>query len=103
MIATTDYMKLVPEQIARWVPDGLTPLGTDGFGLSDTREALRRFFEIDSAAVVVTALSVLSRSGDIDASEVAKAIKKLDVDPEVTEVDGSSVFCEIAVPVSPTT
>ena len=82
VIATTDYMKIVPEQIARWVPGGLTPLGTDGFGLSDTREALRRFFEVDTAAVVVTALSVLSRNGDIDAAEVEKAMKQLDVDPD---------------------
>ena len=82
VIATTDFMRAVPDQIARWVPDRFVPLGTDGFGLSDTREALRRFFEIDPAAIVTTALSTLSREGKIPARDVTRAMKDLGVDPE---------------------
>ncbi len=56
-IAVSDYMKIVPDQIAKWVPGGLTTLGTDGFGRSDTRPRLRRFFEIDAECVVVATLA----------------------------------------------
>ncbi len=60
-------MKVVPDQIARWVPDRtFIPLGTDGFGRSDTREALRRFFEIDAAHVVVAVLDGLLADGKVD-------------------------------------
>ena len=55
-IAVSDYMKIVPDQIAPWVPGGLMTLGTDGFGRSDTRERLRRFFEVDAETVVVATL-----------------------------------------------
>jgi len=82
VIAVTDYMRLVPDQIARWVPQGLTPLGTDGYGRSDTREALRRHFEVDAQAVTVAALAQLARRGEIDADVARKAIEKLGVDPE---------------------
>lgn len=82
VLAVSDFMRSVPDQISRWVPDGLTPLGTDGFGMSDTREALRRFFEIDSAAIVVSALSILSRAGKIDAAKVREAQEKYGVDPD---------------------
>ena len=61
IVAVTDFMKIVPEQVARWLPDRtFTPLGTDGMGRSDTREALRRFFEIDEGHVVVAVLSALA-------------------------------------------
>ena len=56
VLATSDWMRAVPDQIAPWLADRLTTLGTDGFGLSDTREALRRHFEVDAQAVVSTAL-----------------------------------------------
>ena len=52
-IAVTDYVKLLPDMVARWLPGRLTPLGTDGFGMSDTREALRRHFEIDAPSIVI--------------------------------------------------
>jgi pyruvate dehydrogenase E1 component len=58
------------------------PLGTDGFGRSDTREALRRFFEVDAAAITVAALSHLARRGAIDTTRVQDAIEKLGIDPE---------------------
>ena len=70
IVAVTDYMKLVPEQIARWLPGRLYPLGTDGFGRSETREALRRFFEVDAECVVLAALYQLASWGRIDRAVV---------------------------------
>ncbi|TDI84451.1 MAG: pyruvate dehydrogenase (acetyl-transferring), homodimeric type [Caldithrix sp.] len=81
-VAASDYMKIVPEQIARWVPGGLYPLGTDGFGRSDTREALRRFFEVDAECIAIAVLSQLARQGKIKAVVVAKAISDLGIDAE---------------------
>ncbi len=81
-IAVSDYMKIVPDQIAKWVPGGLTTLGTDGFGRSDTRPRLRRFFEIDTECVVVATLYSLAQRGEIDRKVVAQAIKDLGIDPE---------------------
>jgi len=83
VVAVTDFMKIVPEQVARWLPGrAFTPLGTDGMGRSDTRDALRRFFEIDEAHVVVAVLSALAGRGEIEPDVVAKAIVELDIDPE---------------------
>ena len=81
-VAVSDNMKIVADQIAPWVPGGLMTLGTDGFGRSDTRENLRRFFEVDSQSVVVAALYALAQKGQIKASVVEQAIKDLGVDPE---------------------
>jgi pyruvate dehydrogenase E1 component len=81
-VAVSDFMKIVPDQIAPWVPGGLTTLGTDGFGRSDTRENLRRFFEVDAESVVIAALYALAQKGRIRFEAVAKAIKDLEVDPE---------------------
>ena len=81
-IAVSDYMKSVPEMIGRWVPGGLEPLGTDGFGRSDTRPALRRFFEVDAECITVAALARLARQGELDPHEVDKAIRQLGIDPE---------------------
>jgi pyruvate dehydrogenase E1 component len=75
-------MKIVPDQIAPWVPGGLVSLGTDGFGRSDTRPALRRFFEIDAESIAVATLYALALEGDITMSAVKKAIKDLNIDPE---------------------
>jgi len=80
--AVTDFMKIVPEQIARFVPDRVfVPLGTDGMGRSDTREALRAHFEVDMPSVVVAVLSGLLRSGAIAASVVNDAITRYGLDP----------------------
>src|SRR3954469_24640282 len=79
VVAVTDFMKAVPDQVARWVPSHFTPLGTDGFGRSDTREALRRHFEIDAAHIVVAVLDGLRASGDGKAEEVADALAKYDI------------------------
>ncbi len=73
-VAVTDYMKVVPDQISRWVPGDLTPLGTDGYGRSDTREALRRHFEVDAAHIVVAVLQALGKS-----DEVADAITRYEI------------------------
>jgi pyruvate dehydrogenase E1 component len=81
-LAASDFMRSVPEMITRWVPGGLYPLGTDGFGRSDTREALRRFFEVDAECVTLAALSQLARRGALKPEVVRDAIQKLGVDPE---------------------
>jgi pyruvate dehydrogenase E1 component len=81
-VAVSDNMKIVPDQIAPWVPGGLTTLGTDGFGRSDTRERLRRFFEVDAEFTVIATLHALAEKGSVDRSVVARAIKELRVDPE---------------------
>ncbi len=81
-IAVSDNMKIVPDQIAPWVPGGLTTLGTDGYGRSDTRQRLRRFFEVDAECVVVATLYALAEKGQLDRSEVQKAIKQLKIEPE---------------------
>jgi pyruvate dehydrogenase E1 component len=82
VIAATDWIKAVPDQVARWVPDPFVPLGTDGYGRSDTRENLRRHFEIDAEHIVVAALSALSQAGELKPEEVSSAIEKYGLDPE---------------------
>ncbi len=82
VVAATDYVKLVPDQIRQWVPGLYTVLGTDGYGRSDGRAALRDFFEVDAKSVVVSALKALADQGALDAKTVTKAIRKLKVDPE---------------------
>jgi pyruvate dehydrogenase E1 component len=85
IVAVTDYMKSVPDQVARWVPGRFVPLGTDGFGRSDTREALRRFFETDAAHVTVAVLSALAQDGTIPAERAAEAIKRYGLDPDLPD------------------
>ena len=81
-VAVSDNMKIVPDQIAPWVPGGLMTLGTDGYGRSDTREQLRRFFEVDAQLTVIATLYALAQKGRVEPAIVAKAIKELDVDAE---------------------
>ena len=71
--------------MARWVPGGLTTLGTDGYGRSDTRAALRRHFETDAPHIVVAVLAALCEAGDVTAEEVAGAIARYELDPEARE------------------
>ncbi|MFA5565836.1 MAG: pyruvate dehydrogenase (acetyl-transferring), homodimeric type [Acidimicrobiia bacterium] len=82
VVAVTDYMKMVPDQIARWVPRTFLSLGTDGFGRSDNRASLRRFFEVDTAHVVLGVLTGLLREGTIEATVVEDAIRRYGIDPE---------------------
>ena len=81
-VAVSDNVRSVPDQIAPWVPGGLTTLGTDGYGRSDTREALRRYFEVDAELIVVATLTALVQKGAVDKTLVEKAIKDLKIDPE---------------------
>jgi pyruvate dehydrogenase E1 component len=81
-IAASDYMHLVPEQIAKWVPGRLVTLGTDGFGRSDSREGLRRHFEIDAAHITFATLSTLFRDGKVTKKTVQKAAGALGIDAE---------------------
>ena len=81
-VAATDYMKIVPDQIQRWVPGTFVSLGTDGFGRSDGRKALREHFEVDKHYIAVTALKALADDGAIDQGSVSQAIQKYGIDPD---------------------
>jgi pyruvate dehydrogenase E1 component len=85
IVAVTDFMKLVPDQIGRFVPRAFVTLGTDGFGRSDSRAALRRYFETDSGHVVLAVLSELVREGKIEPSAIADAIARYDINPEAAD------------------
>jgi pyruvate dehydrogenase E1 component len=84
-VAVTDFMKAVPDQVARWVPGHFTALGTDGYGRSDSRPALRRHFETDAAHVVVSVLASMSELGSAKPEEVADAIEQYGLDPDTIE------------------
>ena len=84
VVAVTDYMRAVPDQVARWVPRPFFPLGTDGFGMSDARGPLRSHFEIDAAHIVVAVLDGLRRQGEIGDQEVRSAIDGFGLDPEAS-------------------
>ena len=85
IIAVSDFITAWPDMIARWVPGGWwRSLGTDGFGRSDTREALRRFFEIDAESIAATTLAELARCGRIDAEKAKRHIHDLGLDPEAS-------------------
>ncbi len=80
-VAATDYMKIVPDQIQRWVPGRFISLGTDGYGRSDGRAALRNHFEVDRRYIVVTTLQALADDGALDSKTVSDAIEKYGIDP----------------------
>jgi pyruvate dehydrogenase E1 component len=84
-VAVTDFMKAVPDQVGRWVPGIFAPLGTDGFGRSDTRAALRRHFETDAPHVVVAVLQALAQSGEGKQEAVADAIARYELDPDAVD------------------
>jgi pyruvate dehydrogenase E1 component len=79
-VTASDYMKSTADLIGRWLPGRLVPLGTDGFGMSDSREALRRHFEVDAENIVIGALDALRLEGRVSSAELAKAIQDLGVD-----------------------
>jgi pyruvate dehydrogenase E1 component len=85
-VAVTDYQRAVPGLIGRWVPGRYRTLGTDGFGKSDTRPALRRHFRIDAEHVVVAVLSELAEAGEVKRSVVAEAIERFGLDRDATTV-----------------
>jgi pyruvate dehydrogenase E1 component len=82
VIASSDYMRALPELVAPYLHGKLLALGTDGFGRSETRPSLRRFFEVDAEHVTVAALFALAERGQLDRGVVSQAIKDLGVDPE---------------------
>jgi len=85
IIAASDYMKSVSDQVSRWVPQPFIPLGTDGFGRSDTRASLRRHFEVDAENVAVASLQGLQLCEQYGAADVAKAIAELGLAPDRPE------------------
>jgi pyruvate dehydrogenase E1 component len=85
VIAVTDFMRAVPDQIARWVPARYTSLGTDGYGRSDTREHLRRHFEVDTGHLVVAVLAALLADHVTTADQVKDAVARYGIDPEAAD------------------
>ena len=82
IVAATDFMKTVPDQVARWVPgESWVSLGTDGFGRSDTREALRRLFGNDAESIAAAVMAELARTGRVEPGVAAAAIAELGLDP----------------------
>jgi pyruvate dehydrogenase E1 component len=82
VIAASDYVRLVAEQVAAFIPNAFTALGTDGFGRSESREDLRSFFEVNRYYIVLAALNALAKEGKIEFAEVKKAINKYKIDPD---------------------
>ena len=82
IVAASDYLKILPDAISRWAPRPIVSLGTNGFGRSEDRRALRDFFEVDARFVTLATLAALARDGAIEAPVVAKAMKDLEIDPE---------------------
>jgi pyruvate dehydrogenase E1 component len=82
IVAASDYTRALPDTLARWMPRLPVSLGTDGFGRSDTRAALRDFFEVDSRHIVLAVLGALALDGKIQPQTVRRAMKKMDVNPE---------------------
>jgi len=85
IVAVTDFLKSVPDQIARFVPARFISLGTDGYGFSDTRAALRRHFEVNAAHIVVATLDGLAAHGDVKGEVVEEAIRRYDIDPDAID------------------
>ena len=88
VVAVSDWMRAVPDQIARWVPAPFTSLGTDGWGFSDTRPAARRFFHVDGESVTLAVLGQLVRQGDLKPEILTEAIRTYRLDLEVSQALG---------------
>ncbi len=81
-VMASDYVSTLPDSIARWVPGSVVSLGTDGFGRSDSRPALRNFFEMDARFITLGTLNALARKGDLSPEVPERAMRKLEIDPE---------------------
>ena len=79
VVAVSDWMRAVPDQISRWVPGDYTSLGTDGFGFADTRGAARRFFHVDAPSIVVATLAELARRGEVKPEAPREALERYDL------------------------
>jgi pyruvate dehydrogenase E1 component len=82
IVAASDWLKAIPDQVSRWIPATYVTLGTDGYGRSDTREALRAFFEVDAASVAAAAVRALEDAGDLPVGSAARAMAELGIDPD---------------------
>ncbi|HSL97677.1 MAG TPA: hypothetical protein VK831_03805, partial [Candidatus Deferrimicrobiaceae bacterium] len=82
IVAASDWMKALPDLVRSWIEAPFVALGTDGFGRSDTREALRAYFEIDPPSVAAAAMSALAGAGEISSADAAGAIAELGIDPD---------------------
>jgi pyruvate dehydrogenase E1 component len=89
IIAASDYMKVVPDQLSPWLHERLVTLGTDGFGRSDNRQHLRRHFEINAESIATAALSRLARDGKFDVKRAQKAFEELGVATETQDPAGA--------------
>ena len=85
VVAVSDWIRAVPDQIARWVPGLYTSLGTDGWGFSDTRPAARRFFHVDAQSITLAVLSQLARQGEVKPEVLGQAISKYRLDLAVSD------------------
>jgi len=85
VVAVSDWVRAVPDCIARFVPQPYVVLGTDGYGFSDVRSALRRHFEVDAAHVVLGVLDGLAQTGDVKAETVAEAIERFEIDADAPD------------------
>ena len=85
MVAVSDWIRAVPDQIARWVPAPFTSLGTDGYGFSDTRPAARRFFHVDAESITLAVLSQLARRGEVKPEVLARRSSKYRLDLDVSQ------------------
>ncbi len=85
VVAVTDYIKAVPDQVARFVPQPFVPLGTDGFGYSDTRAQLRKHFEVDAGSIVVAVLDGLAQLGEVKADVVSAAIERYEIASDLAD------------------
>jgi len=81
-IAASDYMKVLPESLAQWIPGKLVALGTDGFGRSENRASLRDFFEVDAKHIVLATLHALAGEGQVAGDVLEKSIRDLGISPE---------------------
>ena len=84
VVAVSDWIRAVPDQIARWVPAPFSSLGTDGYGFSDTRAAARRFFHVDAESITLAVLSQLARRGEVKPESLGQAIEKYGLDIPVS-------------------
>ena len=80
VVAVSDWMRAVPDLVRKWVPQDYTVLGTDGFGLSDTRPAVRRHFGVDAVNIAVATLAALARRGEVDVETVTRAAARYQID-----------------------
>jgi pyruvate dehydrogenase E1 component len=91
VVAVSDWMRAVPDQISQWVPGDYSSLGTDGFGFSDTRAAARRFFHVDAASITLAVLTRLARRGEIKPEMLQQAIQKYRLNESISDVFAGGV------------